>query len=769
MAIAHNLGFPRIGVRRELKRLVEAYWAKQISLAQLEEGGQKLRQRHWEVQRRAGMSRLPVGDFSWYDQVLDHSLLFGVIPERFGADAAADPITLFRMARGRAPGMPDARACEMTKWFDTNYHYLVPEFEPGVEFRLSPDRLYQELEEARAVSKDRKVVLIGPISYLWLGKATDPEFDRLRLLPLLLEVYQELLQGLAARGARWVQMDEPALVMELPQGWWDAAHSAYPELVNQGPRLLLTTYFGGLGKRLEDLLDLPVDGWHLDRVRGSDPMEPVMAALGPEKILSLGVIDGRNVWRADLQTLSVTLRSYAKQLGDRLWIAPSCSLLHVPVDLQSESSLPDGLHNWLAFAVQKLRETAVLAEVCPGGSKTLNESQREKAASDIQDSAAIAAARRTTSQFCDAAVRERCEGLDEGMARRRSPYAERTRRQRTRLELPALPTTTIGSFPQTDEIRQTRHAHKNGDLPKASYHESMRKHIRRAIVEQEQIGLDVLVHGEAERNDMVEYFGELLKGFAITQAGWVQSYGSRCVKPPIIYSDVSRPRPMTVEWIRYAQEQTAKPVKGMLTGPVTILGWSFPRDDLEDEAVCTQIALALRDEVQDLERAGVGIIQIDEPAFREGLPLHRGQWAAYLKWATRCFRLASSGVADETQIHTHMCYSEFNDIIESLADLDADVITIETARSNMELLEAFSRFQYPNEMGPGVYDIHAPLVPEEEHMVELLRKASEHIPATRLWVNPDCGLKTRAWPETRAALSNMVRAAQRLRNEFGLI
>ncbi len=767
MAIAHNLGFPRIGARRELKRLVEDYWAERINLERLEEGGRVLRRHHWKLQLQAGMFRLPVGDFSWYDQVLDHSLMFGVIPRRFG-DVSPDLVTLFRMARGRAPGTPDARACEMTKWFDTNYHYLVPEFEPGVEFRLSPERLYAELEEARAVSNDLKVVLIGPLTYLWLGKAVDPEFDRLRFLPRLLELYQELLRGLAARGVHWVQMDEPALVTELPQDWWSAGQNAYQALAGQGVRLLLATYFGGLGERLQDVLELPVDGWHLDRVRGADMMEPVHAALGPEKVVSMGVIDGRNIWRADLQTLSVSLRGCAEQLKDRLWLAPSCSLLHVPVDLGLEKELPDELRSWMAFAVQKLRELRVLAAVLPGGTRVLSGGGREAAAAEITTSAAVAAARHTADFSQDTEVREQCSMVQESMARRTSTYAKRSQLQRARLGLPALPTTTIGSFPQTPEIRRARSARKSGMLSKESYREGMQEHIRRAIEEQERLGLDVLVHGEAERNDMVEYFGELLQGFAITQAGWVQSYGSRCVKPPIIHGDVSRPRPMTVEWIRYAQEQTSKPVKGMLTGPLTILSWSFPRADLKRSEICTQIALALRKEVQDLEEAGVRIIQIDEPAFREGLPLRRSQWPAYLEWATRCFRLASSGVADETQIHTHMCYSEFNDIIEALVDLDADVITIETARSNMELLEAFSRFQYPNELGPGVYDIHAPLVPEEEHMMSLLRKAAEHISAERLWVNPDCGLKTRAWRETRAALHNMVRAAHRLRAELGL-
>lgn len=760
MAIAHNLGFPRIGADRELKRLTESYWQGACDRRQLLQGGQELRRRHWQLQREAGLSLITAGDFAWYDQVLNHSFMLGAVPERFRAGAAENIDTYFRMARGRAPTGEDARACEMTKWFDTNYHYIVPEFEPGQGFRLSHLGLFAEVEAARDTCGEAgevKAALIGPLTYLWLGKGPDSGFDRLSLLPALLPVYASILERLAATGIGTVQVDEPILILDLPEPWRRAFRTAYEALSGCGTKLLLATYFGGLEDNLALALDLPVHGLHLDRVRGRDPLPEVLAGLGSERTLSLGVVDGRNIWRCDLRAVLRELDDLHRQLGDRLWLAPSCSLMHVPVDLERETGMEPELKSWLAFAVQKVREVASLTR-CLNGDGDAADMRRA-----LEESAAALAARGDSGRTRRPEVRERAAAVHDGMAQRQSPFSVRSRLQRERLRLPPFPTTTIGSFPQTAEIRVARRRHRDGEIGEAEYQDRMRGEISRNMALQEELGLDVLVHGEPERNDMVEYFGEALAGFAFSAHGWVQSYGSRCVKPPIVYGDVYRPKPITVAWIRHAQECTDKPVKGMLTGPATILRWSFARDDLECSEICRQIALALRDEVQDLERAGVGIIQIDEPAFREGLPLRRAQWQGYLDWAVQCFRLASSGVQDSTQIHTHMCYSEFNDIIESIARLDADVITIETARSDMELLEVFRDFDYPNEIGPGIYDIHSPRVPAREEFLALLQEAVRRIPPQRLWVNPDCGLKTRAWPETRAALANMVQAAVRLR------
>ena len=753
MSIAHNLGFPRIGAQRELKRMVETYWQGELEREALLKQARALRRRHWELQVEAGLQMVPVGDFAWYDHVLNHSMMFGVIPERFGDENENRLDLYFRMARGQAPGGRDAPACEMTKWFDTNYHYIVPEFQPGQRFALNAAPLLEELAEARALGLPARPVILGPLSYLWLGKSRRGE--RLELLDSATTIYAALLDQLKEAGAEWVQIDEPLLVQDLTPPWQEAYRQSYRALAGHGPQKLLCTYFGGLEDNLELALELPVDGLHLDRVRGRDPLPRVLEGIGARQVLSLGVVDGRNVWCCDFDRALAELEPARAALGERLWVGPSCSLLHVPVDLAGERRLDAELRPWLSFAVQKLAELVTLARLTDGGGAA------EQAA--LETNRATCRARGSSARTCDPAVRERIAAISPDMYQRQSPYAERRRQQRSHLNLPAFPTTTIGSFPQTAEIRATRRRHRSGELGAAEYRERIQAEIRNAIRIQEELGLDVLVHGEAERNDMVEYFGEQLQGFAFTENGWVQSYGSRCVKPPIIYGDVSRPRPMTVEWTRYAQAQTDKPVKGMLTGPVTILCWSFCRDDLERQEVCRQIALALRDEVRDLEQAGTTIIQIDEPALREGLPLRRGQWQGYLDWAVRCFRLTSCPVRDDTQVHTHMCYSEFNDIIHAIADLDADVITIESARSGMELLEVFHDFRYPNEIGPGVYDIHSPRVPATEDIHALLHQAAARIPAERLWVNPDCGLKTRAWPETRAALANMVQAARTLR------
>jgi len=753
--ITHTLGYPRIGANRELKWACEKYWRGDISQAELESTGKALRLKHWQDQAEAGLDYVAVGDFSFYDQVLDLSCLLGNVPQRFGpVDGQVDLDTFFRMARGRAPSGTPAAACEMTKWFDTNYHYIVPEFDSQTRFRLSSDRLFDQVEEARAAGFNPKPVLLGPVSYLRLGKVKSAGLSPLDLLDELVSVYGQILQRLSQQGVQWVQIDEPILVLDLTDQWRQAFESAYSRLGSAGPKILLTTYFGELQENLSLACRLPVAGLHLDAVRGNE----LLAAadqLPDYKVLSVGIVDGRNVWRNDLEASLDKLEPLYARLGERLWLAPSCSLLHVPVDVSMEEGLDPKIRSWLSFAKQKLIEVTLLAQALTQG--------RAAIADQLEGCRQAITSRKQDERTYVEAVRQRVSSIQDNETRRHSPYPVRREAQRRRFKLPILPTTTIGSFPQTPEIRSARRAWKQGELDNASYQEAMRREIAHVIKKQLDYGLDVLVHGEPERNDMVEYFGEQLEGYTFTANGWVQSYGSRCVKPPIIFGDVSRPKPMTVSWSKYAQSLTDKPVKGMLTGPVTMLQWAFVRDDLPRQDVAMQIALALRDEVMDLESAGIGIIQIDEPAFREGLPLRKADWPDYLAWAVRAFRVSASGVRDDTQIHTHMCYSEFNDIIEAIAELDADVITIETSRSDMELLDAFENFDYPNEIGPGVYDIHSPNIPSVESMVRLMEKAIEKIPVERLWINPDCGLKTRQWAEVDPALINMVEAARQLR------
>jgi 5-methyltetrahydropteroyltriglutamate--homocysteine methyltransferase len=754
MARIHNLGFPRIGAERELKFALEKHWKGELTHAELEALGAELRVQNWE--RQAKLDLVPVGDFSFYDQVLDASFLLGNVPARARAGGGEPLDAYFRVARGRVAGDEDGGvpAGEMTKWFDTNYHYIVPELSSQTTFQLNAGRLLAQLAEARKAGVSAKPVIIGPVTYLWLGKAKDGS-DRLSLLPKLLPVFGELLATLAREGVDWVQIDEPALVTELAPAWQQAYRTAYEVLKGAGSKLLLTTYFGRLGENLELAAGLPLDGLHLDAVSARGEVEPLLKALPDGRVLSLGVVSGRNIWKSDLTRALDYLEPIQQQLGDRLWIAPSCSLLHVPVDLAGEKKLDHELRSWLAFAQQKLEEVRVLGIALNQG--------RAAVQTELADNAAALESRRTSARVNDPRVQAAVKELSAQLGQRKSPYSARAKIQAQAFKLPKFPTTTIGSFPQTPQIRKARSDFRAGKLDKAQYEVRMRAEIEHAVREQEKLGLDVLVHGEAERNDMVEYFGEQLNGYAFSELGWVQSYGSRCVKPPILFGDISRPQPMTVGWIRYAQSLTKRPMKGMLTGPVTILNWSFVRDDQPRAVSCYQLALAIREEVQDLERAGVRIIQIDEAALREGLPLRRSEWQEYLQWAVESFRITANGVADETQIHTHMCYSEFNDIIESIAAMDADVITIETSRSDMELLDAFDRFEYPNEIGPGVYDIHSPNVPTEQQIVELMSKAAKKIPAERLWVNPDCGLKTRNWEEVLPALRNMVSAAKRLR------
>ena len=762
MTIIHNLGFPRIGAQRELKRAVEAYWGGKQGAAELEQAGRELRAAHWQRQARAGVQFVPAGDFAWYDHILEWTTLLGAVPARFGQpdDQPVSLDTLFRMGRGRAPTGTPTAACEMTKWFDTNYHYIVPELVPGQTFRIAREYLFDQVQEAQALGHQVKPVIPGPLTWLWQGKGDAfaggaGDTAKLQLLDALLPVYADVLARLARLGVQWVQIDEPILVLDLPQAWREAFRDVYARLADTPIKLLLATYFGGLNDNLATALSLPVAGLHVDLVRAPNQLPHVVAGLRPGQVLSAGVIDGRNIWRTDLDAALAALVPARRQLGERLWLAPSCSLLHVPVDLAGETDLDAELKSWLSFAAQKLDELSLLG-------RALADPQAPAVSEALAVQRAALAARRQSPRIHNPAVGRRMADTT-AITRDRAPFADRIARQQQLLNLPAFPTTTIGSFPQTAEIRALRRDWKSGALSDSAYEAAIRKEIEAVIRFQERIGLDVLVHGEPERNDMVEYFGELLAGFAFTRNGWVQSYGSRCVKPPIIFGDVARPAPMTVGWSSYAQSLTDKPVKGMLTGPVTILQWSFVRDDQPREQTCRQLALALRDEVVDLEKAGVRVIQIDEPAIREGLPLRRHDWQAYLDWAVDCFRLSTAGVEADTQIHTHMCYSEFNDIIESIAAMDADVITIETSRSNMELLKAFEDFRYPNDIGPGVYDIHSPNVPDVDWMVGLMRKAAARLPGERLWVNPDCGLKTRAWPETEAALVGMVEAARVLR------
>jgi 5-methyltetrahydropteroyltriglutamate--homocysteine methyltransferase len=760
MTTTHNLGFPRIGARRELKFALESYWKGQSSREALQSVGAELRARHWRDQ--AALDLAPVGDFAFYDQVLDMSFTLGNLPARvrdFHGDALDN---YFRVARGRsAAGAPDQAACcggvaagEMTKWFDTNYHYIVPEFDAGTCFTLDAGRLLSQLAEARGLGVKAKPVIIGPVTYLALGKAKDGA-DRLLLLPRLLAVYSELLAALAAAGAEWVQIDEPILATELDAPWRQAFHTAYESLGTGGVKLLLATYFGQLQENLALVAGLPVQGVHLDAINARDEVDALIETSPADRIISLGVVNGRNIWKTDLTATLDWLEPRAKTLGERLWIAPSCSLLHVPVDLESEHKMDAEIRSWLAFAVQKLAEINVLATALSHG--------RVAVAAELAANHAAIDARCHSTRVNNPAVKAAVAAITPQLGRRQSPFADRAALQAAILNLPLFPTTTIGSFPQTKDIRLARSAFKAGTIDETAYNEAMQREIEHCVRAQEALGLDVLVHGEAERNDMVEYFGEQLDGYAFSQAGWVQSYGSRCVKPPILFGDISRPKPMTVAWIAFAAALTAKPMKGMLTGPVTILNWSFVRDDQPRSVSCYQLALAIREEVIDLEQAGVRIIQIDEAALREGLPLRKTQWQAYLDWAIDSFRITANGVRDETQIHTHMCYSEFNDIIAAIAEMDADVITIETSRSDMELLDVFDSFNYPYQIGPGVYDIHSPNIPDEAHIVTLMRQAAARIPAERLWVNPDCGLKTRQWNEVIPALTNMVSAARILR------
>ena len=768
MIKTHTLGYPRIGLQRELKFALERHWRGEIDAAALEAVGAELRARHWAEQREAGLDFVTVGDFAFYDHVANHIQLFGCEPARFAFEGSEPALArYFTLARGVAHEHADGICCgapaggtaalEMTKWFDTNYHYLVPEFDGATAFSLASGRLLAEVAQARSLGHKVKVALIGPLTFLWLGKTRSAGLDKLDLLEDLLAPYCALLAQLQEAGADWAQLDEPILGLDLPGAWILAFERAYRTLGTAPLPLLLATYFSPLEENLSMACKLPVAGLHVDGVRAAHELQSIADWLPETKVLSVGIVDGRNIWRTDLDTALARLLPLAARRRGPLWLAPSCSLLHVPLRLREDAALDPELRGWLAGAREKLDELQVLRRALGEGEGSVQLELREaRAALD---------ARRNSERVRRPAVAARVAALPLDADRRASPYPVRQAAQQARFNLPAYPTTTIGSFPQTAAIRSARAAFKRGDLAQSDYEAAMRREIGDAVREQEALGLDVLVHGEAERNDMVEYFGEQLDGFAFSANGWVQSYGSRCVKPPVLFGDVARPAPMTVAWSAYAQSLSARPMKGMLTGPVTILQWSFVRDDQPRATTALQIALAIRDEAADLEAAGIGILQIDEPALREGLPLRRAAWPAWLEWSTHAFRVAASGVRDDTQLHTHMCYAEFNDILPQIAALDADVITIETSRSDMELLRGFGDFAYPNAIGPGVYDIHSPRVPSPGDILRLMRKAADVIPAAQLWVNPDCGLKTRGWAETRAALANMVEAARLLRTQ----
>jgi len=768
MVLATNLGFPRIGDMRQLKKAVESYWKGKSSADDLLNTGKELRAHNWKLQADAGLNHIPSNDFSFYDQVLDMITTLGLIPERYNWDGGqVDLDTYFAMARGAQKDGVDVTAMEMSKWFDTNYHYIVPEFEEGMEPKLSNKKIFDQYQEAKDQGIETRPVLVGPLTLIQIGKAQYEGFSPEEFSKKILPVYIEIINKLAAMGAEWVQIDEPAFVLDVCDGFKEGAAKMYAEMNKSDIKILVTSYFDTLRDNADTFYSLPVDALHIDLCRGPNQantsannaeasLDEALAKIG-DKTLSIGVVDGRNIWKNDIsKSLGLIDKAVEKLGSDNVFVAGSSSLLHTPVDLNSESAMDDKLKSWLAYATQKLDEIAVIAKGANSGRAAISD---EIAASD-----AVQEDRCTSKRIHNDEVKSRVTNITPEMTQRKSPFTTRQKVQHAALNLPLYPTTTIGSFPQTPEIRKARAAFKKGTISEAEYKEAMQAEIRTVVDYQHKVDIDILVHGEPERNDMVEYFGEQLAGFAFSKFGWVQSYGSRCVKPPIIFGDVSRPEAMTVEWSKYAQEQTDKIMKGMLTGPITILQWSFVRDDQPRSVTSKQIAFAIRDEVADLEAAGIKMIQIDEAAFREGLPLRKSDWKAYLDNAVEDFRITSCCVEDETQIHTHMCYSEFNDVIEEVAAMDADVISIETSRSQMELLEAFVAFKYPNEIGPGVYDIHSPRVPSVDEMVALLEKAKENLSERQIWVNPDCGLKTRGWPEVEEALKNMVEAAKEMRS-----
>ncbi len=762
MAISSNLGFPRIGRQRELKKALENFWAGKISEKKLLDTARTIRLENWTLQKDLGIRHIPSNDFSLYDHVLDTIFMIGALPPRF--QIQSDQINLetyFAMARGSEKGIyRSIPALEMTKWFNTNYHYLVAEITPETKFQINCNKLIGEFDEALAVNILTRPVLLGPVSFLLLSKSPQDGFCPLEKIDELVIAYLQILEKLLISGAEWVQIDEPCLVQDLDEKTRKVINKVYTKIgeTSQRPKILIADYFATLGKNLELTLSLPIEAVHLDLIAGANQLEPSLKYVSKDKMLSLGIVDGRNIWKTDFQKAFEIIEKASRCLSpEQIMISPSCSLLHVPQDLDQEKRLNPDIKNWLAFGKQKLEEVVLLTSIT---------NRHVKKDDYLEKSELIVQNRQSSSLIHNPLIKEKIAGINPKMKVRKNDFSIRRKEQKNKYKLPLLPTTTIGSFPQTNAVRIARKQYNNNEINKIEYDEFIKNEIIHTLNFQQEIGLDVLVHGEFERNDMVQYFAEQLEGFAFTENGWVQSFGSRYVRPPIIYGDISRPKPMAVEWAKFAQAQTKKPVKGMLTGPITILNWSYVRNDQPHSETCRQIALAIREEVNDLEAAGIGIIQIDEPALREGLPLQREDWQNYLDWAVECFRLCTSGVQDETQIHTHMCYSEFNDIIQFIAALDADVISIEAARSHMELLKAFSNFNYPNDIGPGVYDIHSPHIPDQEEIYLLLKKALQVLPANQLWVNPDCGLKTRQWEEIEPALKAMVASTKRLRQEI---
>lgn len=747
----HTLGFPRIGLNRELKKAQEAYWSGNIAKEDLLSTGSELRKNHWEIQKNAGIDYIPVGDFSWYDHVLNISMMLGNIPDRhLNPDKSIDLDCLFRVARGNSPNIS---ASEMTKWFNTNYHYIVPEFDKKRALNFSWKQILDETDEALSLGYKVKPILLGPITYLWLGKVKGKYFDRLEMLEKILPIYKYVLNELSKRDIEFVQVDEPALVLDLPEHWKQSYLYAYDYLYGSS-KILLATYFDNIEHNIEFIRNLPIYGIHIDLIFGKYDLFSFNSTLPKDWILSLGIVNGRNIWKSNLLKWFKTI-STILPFRKKILIGSSCSLLHCPIDLDAEKNLSEDIKKWFSFAVQKCQELSLLSNALNKNNTTFI----EKWSLPIYD-------RAFSNKVHNPKVQKRLSKIFNKTFKRVDSYNIRSKEQKKKFNLPFFPTTTIGSFPQTQSIRKLRRHYKEGLVSYKEYEKGIKENIKEVVKFQEQLDIDVLVHGEAERNDMVEYFGENLEGFVFTDNGWVQSYGSRCVKPPIIIGDISRPKSITVKWSKYAQSLTNKPMKGMLTGPVTILFWSFPREDISLEKIAMQIALVLNDEVLDLEKEKIEIIQIDEPALREGLPLRKSLWDKYLSWAVNSFRLSSYGVKNTTQIHTHMCYCEFNDIMSSIALLDADVITIETARSDMELLQAFKEFKYPNEVGPGVYDIHSPNIPDINSISILLHKAINYIPLDRIWINPDCGLKTRNWIETELALKNMVQVAKSMRTKI---
>lgn len=761
MAKSANLGFPRIGAFRELKKTVESFWKGEIKESDLQTKAKEIRKANWQTQKQAGIEIIPSNDFALYDQMLDHTALFGAVPNRYKWEGGnVDTTTYFAMARGRQKDGYDVVAMEMTKWFDTNYHYIVPELYKGMKFKLSSTKIFDEYQEAKDLGIETRPVIIGPVTYLKLGKTKEAGVTNLSFLADLLPVYAEIFAKLESLGCKQIQIDEPCLALDLKDDEKKAYIKAFEQLTAKTSLdITVATYFDSLRDNTELALNLPVSTIHIDLVRGKNQLEDVLAKLPTNKKLSLGVVDGRNIWKNNFAESAKLIEKAIEKIGaERVIVAGSCSLLHTPVDLDNEKKLDAEIKNWMAYAKQKLSEIVILAKFAGKG--------RSAVEAEFAENERAQNKRAVSEKIHNQAVKSRVTGIKQADIERISEFDERIQKQNAALKLPILPTTTIGSFPQTAEIREARAKFKKGEINEAQYDKFLEEKTAECVKIQEELNIDVLVHGEFERNDMVEYFGEQLKGFVFSENGWVQSYGSRCVKPPVIFGDVSRPEPMTVRWSKFAQSLTKRPMKGMLTGPVTILQWSFVRDDQPRETTCKQIALAIRDEVVDLQNAGIKVIQIDEPAIREGLPLRNADKQAYLRWAVDSFKISAAGVEDSTQIHTHMCYSEFNDIIESVADMDADVISIETSRSDMELLDAFVTFKYPNQIGPGVYDIHSPRVPKAEEMERLLDKALKVLDANQIWVNPDCGLKTRGWPETKGALEEMVKATENTRKKL---